>query len=242
MSTGTPRVSIVMPAFNEESILATSVKSVVEGLRARDEHFELIVVENGSTDATLALAREIAGELPEVRVEHRAEADYGRALRSGLLAATGEAVVNFDADYYDLDFLEAAVDQVLAPGGPAVVVGSKRGEGATDTRSALRKLATAVFATILRVAFRLRVSDTHGIKAMRRAAVEPYAQVCTFGQDLFDTELILRVERAGLQTAEIPVVVHELRPARSSFLSRVPRTLRGLCRLRYALWKEARAR
>jgi hypothetical protein len=75
---------------------------------------------------------------------------------------------------------------------------------------------------------------------MRRAAVEPYARVCKFGQDLFDTELILRVERAGLHTAEIPVEVRELRPARSSFLSRVPRTLRGLCKLRWALWREPR--
>jgi hypothetical protein len=92
------------------------------------------------------------------------------------------------------------------------------------------------------VGFGLKVSDTHGMKAMRRAAVRQYAEECFSGQDLFDTELILRVERAGLGTGEIPVEVHELRPARSSFLSRVPRTLRGLCTLRIALWKERRAR
>ena len=237
-----PRVTVVMPAFNEAEILATSVKSVVDGLRVRGEHFEVLVVENGSTDGTLAIARGLAAEFPEVRVEHRDDADYGRALRAGLLLATGDAVVNFDTDYFDLDFLDAAVAQVLAAGGPAIVVGSKRGEGATDNRDAIRKLATTVFSMILRVVFGLRVSDTHGIKAMRRATVEPYARVCTFGQDLFDTEMILRVERAGVGTAEIPVEVRELRPARSSFLSRVPRTLRGLCRLRWALWKESRAR
>ena len=236
------RVSVVMPAFNEAEILGTSVKSVVDGLRARGERFELVVVENGSTDGTLTIAEQLGNEFPEVRVDHRDEADYGRALRAGLLDARGDAVVNFDTDYFDLDFLEAAVDQVLADGGAAIVVGSKRAEGATDTRDPIRKLATTVFSTILRVVFGLRVSDTHGIKAMRRAAVEPYARVCTFGQDLFDTELILRVERAGLHTAEIPVDVRELRPARSSFLSRVPRTLRGLCRLRWALWKESRSR
>src|SRR5262249_26361022 len=159
----------------------------------------------------------------------------------GLLASTGEAVVNFDADYFDLDFLDAAVTRVLAPGGPAIVVGSKRAAGATDNRAPLRKVATWVFSTILRVVFRLSVSDTHGMKAMNRALVDPIARVCFSGQDLFDTELILRVERAGMRVAEIPVSVHELRPARSSFLSRVPRTLRGLCKLRIALWKERRA-
>jgi glycosyltransferase involved in cell wall biosynthesis len=231
-----------MPAFNEAEILGTSVKSVVEGLRARGHAFEVLVVENGSTDGTLTIARRLEAELAELRVEHRSKADYGRALRAGLLSARGDAVVNFDTDYFDLDFLDDAVAQVLAPGGPAIVVGTKRGEGAHDNRDPIRKLATLVFSTILRVLFGLQVSDTHGIKAMRRAVVERYAEICTFGQDLFDTELILRVERAGLRTAEIPVEVRELRPARSTFVTRVPRTLRGLCRLRWALWKESRAR
>jgi glycosyltransferase involved in cell wall biosynthesis len=236
-----PHISVVMPAYNEADILATSVKDVVAGLRERGEEFEVLIVENGSTDGTLAIAEQLATELPEVRVEHRTEADYGRALRHGLLAATGDAVVNFDTDYFELDFATAAVAKVLAPDGPAIVVGSKRAAGSSDTRAPLRKVATWVFSTILRLAFGLRVSDTHGMKAMNRAAVRPYAERCFSGQDLFDTELILRIERAGLGTAEIPVAVHELRPARSSFLSRVPRTLRGLCTLRIALWKEARA-
>jgi glycosyltransferase involved in cell wall biosynthesis len=234
-----PHVSVVMPAYNEAEIIDSSVRTVVEGLRVRGAEFEVLIIENGSTDATLVIAKDLAREFDEVRVEHRDEADYGRALQTGVLAATGDAVVNFDTDYFDLDFLDAAVAQVLAPDGPAIVVGSKRAAGATDDRDALRKFATSVFSTILRVVFGLRVSDTHGVKAMRRVAVEPYARVCEFGQDLFDTELILRVERAGLHTAEIPVEVRELRPARSSFLSRVPRTLRGLCKLRWTLWRES---
>jgi glycosyltransferase involved in cell wall biosynthesis len=235
-----PVISVVMPAFNEAEIIATSVKDVVTALRARESTFEVIVVENGSTDETMAIAREVAAAFPEVRVEHRDEADYGQALRTGLVTATGDAVVNFDTDYYDFDFLDAAVARVLAPGGPAIVVGSKRAEGATDERSLLRKIATAVFSTVLRVVFRLSVSDTHGMKAMRRAAVDPIARECRFGQDLFDTELILRAERAGLTAAEIPVVVRELRPARTSIARRVPRTLVGLVKLRYALWRDRR--
>jgi glycosyltransferase involved in cell wall biosynthesis len=234
------RISVVMPAYNECEILDSSVRTVVDGMRARGAQFELLIVENGSTDGTFAIAKELADDLDEVRVEHLDDADYGRALRAGVLAAQGDAVVNFDTDYFDLDFLDAAVDQVLGADGPAIVVGSKRAAGASDERDAFRRFATAVFSTILRVVFGLRVSDTHGVKAMRRAAVEEYARACEFGQDLFDTELILRAERAGLRTAEIPVEVRELRPARSSFLSRVPRTLLGLCKLRWTLWREPR--
>ena len=57
---------------------------------------------------------------------------------------------------------------------------------------------------------------------MDRAAVAPIARRCRFGKDLFDTELILRAERAGLRTGEIPVTVVERRPARTSILRRVP--------------------
>jgi len=231
-------LTVVMPAFNEAEILETSVKSVVEGLRERGNPFEVVIVENGSTDGTDAIADSLATSFPEVRVEHCPDADYGRALRAGLLSARGEVIVNFDTDFFDLDFLDAAVARVNEPGGPTIVVGTKRGEGAHDSRAPLRKLATAVFSTVLRVAFGLHVSDTHGIKAMRRAQVEPFARACTFGQDLFDTELILRVERAGLQTAEIPVGVEELRPARTSIARRVPRTLLGLVKLRITLFRD----
>jgi glycosyltransferase involved in cell wall biosynthesis len=227
-----------MPAYNEADILAASVTAVVEGLRARGTSFEVLVVENGSTDGTRQIACDLAATHDEVRTEHLDEADYGRALRAGLLAARGDAVVNFDTDYYDLDFLEGAVALVLATDGPAVVVGSKRAKGAQDTRPPLRKLVTATFSTILRVVFGLKVSDTHGMKAMRRHAVEPYAKQCIFGKDLFDSELILRVERAGLGADEIPVAVTELRPARTSIVRRVPRTIKGLVKLRVALWRE----
>lgn len=76
------------------------------------------------------------------------------------------------------------------------------------------------------------MTDTHGVKAFHRASVSPYEAECHFGIDLFDTELILRCERAGLVVNEIPVTVKESRPARSGLLSRVPRTLKGLLTMR----------
>ncbi len=228
-------LTVVMPAYNEATLLAASVADVVKGLRVHDRSFELIVVENGSTDGTLAIARELAEEHPEVRVEHRDLADYGAALRAGLLDARGEVVVNFDTDYYDLDFLDRAVPMITAPDGPAIVVASKRAPGSRDERPWPRRAVTAVFSIVLRLIFGMRVSDTHGMKAMRRQDVVPFARACKFGRDLFDTELVLRVERAGLRTAEIPVAVRELRPARTSIFRRVPRTIIGLARLAFAL-------
>lgn len=232
------QLSVVMPAHNEEDLLDKAVHAVVDGLRDRDIPFEVIVVENGSSDRTAAIAEGLAEEVVEVRALSSPEPDYGRALRAGFLAATGDVVVNFDVDYTDLAFLDAAVHQVKASGGPVIVVGSKRGAGAHDERALPRRLVTAVFSLILRHGFGLGVSDTHGMKAMRRQPLLAVVAACRFGTDLFDTELVLRAERAGLPTAELPVTVEELRPSRTPIARRIPRTLGGLVRLRVALWRE----
>ncbi|HEU5302024.1 MAG TPA: glycosyltransferase family 2 protein [Acidimicrobiia bacterium] len=240
--TGTVSLSIVLPAHNEEELLADTVGEIVAGMRARAEEFEVVVVENGSRDRTAAIARSLAADEPSVRMLQLADADYGAALRAGLLAATGDVVVNFDVDYYDLGFLDRAVARTRSDGGPAVVVGSKRAPGADDQRAWARRVVTWGFATLLRGLFRLRVSDTHGMKAMRRAAVSPLVAACRFDRDLFDTELVIRAERGALGVDEIPVTVTERRPSRTSIVRRVPRTLMGLVALRIAMRRELRTR
>ena len=226
-----------MPAHDEEPFIASAVREVAEGMRSRGE-FEVIVVENGSTDATADVAKALVDEIPELRPLSLGEPDYGKALQMGFLAARGEVVAFFDVDYYDLGFLDRAVALMDGPAAPAVVVGSKRGEGAIDTRPWPRRMVTLVFSTVLRVGFGLSVSDTHGMKVLRREPLVPLAEACRFGTDLFDTELILRAERAGLGAGEVPVIVQELRPSRSSIARRIPRTIGNLVKLRFYLWQD----
>jgi glycosyltransferase involved in cell wall biosynthesis len=231
-------ISIVMPAYNEAALLESSVREVVDGLRGLGLTFEVHIVENGSTDGTPAVAARLADQIPEVATHSMRAADYGEALRTGLLEASGEIGVIFDVDYYDLDFLKHALellDAGDAPIGPAIVVGSKRAPGARDDRSSLRRAATSVFSAILRQGFGLSLSDTHGMKVLNLLALRDAVRACRSGADLFDTELIIRAEHSGLVTAEIPVTVTELRPSRTSIGRRVPRTLIGLARLRMRL-------
>ena len=124
---------------------------------------------------------------------------------------------------------------------PAIVVGSKRAPGARDERPWPRRLVTTVFSRLLRVGFSLSVCDTHGMKAMRGTAVDPILGLCRFRTDLFDTELVIRTERAGLPVAELPVNAQERRPSRTPIWHRVPRTLVGMIELRLTLWRERRS-
>ncbi len=92
-----------------------------------------------------------------------------------------------------------------------------------------------MFSGILRLAFGLTLSDTHGMKVLNLLALRDTVRACRSGADLFDTELIIRAEYSGLVTAEVPVTVSELRPSRTSIARRVPRTLLGMAKLRWRL-------
>ena len=223
-------ISIVMPAHNEEGYLEPAVKAVVAGMATRGHDYEVIIVQNGSSDGTSQEADRLEAAYPHVSVVNRAEADYGKALRDGFLRARGDIVVNFDVDLVDLDFLDRAL-AVMQEGPAAVVVGSKRGPGSDDRRGLARRLVTTTFSLVLRFGFGLHSSDTHGLKALRRGPLETLAARCHFGQDIFDTELIIRAERNGLQVREIPVAISDTRPPRTSIARRIPRTLLGLGRL-----------
>jgi len=228
-----PTFSIVVPVYNEAAFLPIALPALVTELESLDVPYRVVMVENGSTDGTAEVARSLAEGLPVV-VESLPEADYGAAMRHGFLEARGDWVVNFDIDYFSVDFLK----RVLAVEDADLVIGSKRDPRSLDRRPLLRRLATRVFNLLLRVILGSNVSDTHGMKAFRIDLVAEIVPLVKSTQDLFDTELVIRAERAGYRIAEVPVVVKEMRTARSSLVKRVPRTVRGLWRIKRNLESE----
>jgi glycosyltransferase involved in cell wall biosynthesis len=236
----TPQYSVVIPVHNEAECLESEVAELVGEMEARGVDYEILLAENGSSDATPALAESLAVANPRIQALRVPIPDYGEAMKQGMLTGRGEFVVNFDIDFHDVRFMLAA-GEILASTDAGIVVGSKLMKGAEDRRSPVRHLISWGFTTILRILFDPRMDDTHGMKALRRDVVQRLAPQTVLTTDVFDTELIIRARRAGIPVRAIPVRVEEKRKARSSIVRRIPRTVKNLLRLRLVLWREGKA-
>jgi len=186
----TPYLTIVIPIYNEEGILREAIAELQSKLAEVGWSYEIILAENGSTDTTVALAEHLCEEEPEVRLLSIGEPNYGRALRQGILGARGAFVICDEIDLCDTDFYRRAMD-LLEHGDADLVVGSKAMKGAHDQRPAMRRAATRVINGMLRVAVGFKGTDTHGLKAFRRTALEPVVEVCAVDKDLFASELVI---------------------------------------------------
>ncbi|MEM7433936.1 MAG: glycosyltransferase family 2 protein [Myxococcota bacterium] len=229
-----PELSIVIPVYNEEDMIRTAVEGLVGGLDAIGRSYEIVLAENGSSDATATLAEELGQRFDRVRMRQTSEPNYGRALRDGILDAHGDIVVCEEIDLCDLDFLSRAL-QLLDDNEVDLVVGSKAMEGADDGRPLSRRAGTRAINLLLRWTLGFRGTDTHGLKAFRRNAVAPVARTCVAEKDLFASELVIRAEREGLAVCEIPVSVREKRPPTVGLLRRVPGVMTHLAKLIIAI-------
>ncbi len=227
-----PTFSIVIPVHNEAGYLPGAIAELFTELATVPTSIEVLIAENGSTDESAAVAQALIPDHPGLSVMSLPIADYGAAMRDGFEATDGDWAVNFDIDYFSGDFLSVVLDV----GADAdIVLASKRAPGADDRRSRFRRFATWAFNKLLRYGLGSGVSDTHGMKAIRRRVIADIAPRCSSTQDLFDTELVVRAERAGYRIVEVPATVEEKRETKSSLVTRVPRTLRGVIAIRRSL-------
>lgn len=234
MTQAPPRISIVIPVYNEEPLLRAASVDLRERLAPLGWRYEVILAENGSRDGTVSEARALCERYPEFQTFSVGEPNYGRALREGILRARGELVICDEIDLCDTDFHEAAV-ALLDAGRVDLVVGSKLLAASRDERPWARHAASLLYNGLLRVMLGFRGTDTHGLKAFRRAVVAPLVEQCLVDRDVFASELVIRADRARVRSVEIPVRVIEKRTPSVDLTRRVPAVVRQLGRLTWAI-------
>ena len=228
--------SIVIPIFNEEEILEESTNAIFSLCKRMEIDFEIIFSENGSTDKTKAIAEELTNKHPEIKIISNPEPNYGNALKTGFKIAKNDLVISFDIDYYSESFLSEALKLESEYSG---ITASKRLGSSEDGRRFIRRLATNFFVILLKTLFGTKLSDTHGMKAIKKSEIEKFPPKVVSTQDIFDTELLIRIEKNGGKIKEIPAKVNEIRPSVSLIYKRIPRTLKSLIKLRIIFYKES---
>jgi glycosyltransferase involved in cell wall biosynthesis len=234
-----PHISIVIPIYNEEAILHAAVVDLRERLRPFEWQYEIILAENGSKDATVSIAQQLADKYRDpfdgpVKFISMGEPNYGKAMRQGILLARGEIVICDEIDLCDADFHRRAVE-ILERGDADFVIGSKLAAGARDDRPAIRHVASMAYSGMLKVLLGFKGTDTHGLKAFRRVPLLDIARSCLVEKDVFASEFVIRADRAGIRTCEIPVRVVEKRPPSINLFKRVPNVLKSVAKLTYAI-------
>ena len=228
--------SIVIPIYNEEEILLESVNSIISMCERTKLTYELLLIENGSTDKTLEIAQSISNMNNSIKVHTLNQANYGNALKNGFSLAIYDLVVAFDIDYYSETFL---ITSLQLESEFSAITASKRLQTSEDARRLIRRIATNFFVTLLKVLFNTDLSDTHGMKAIKKSEINKFIEQVFSTQDIFDTELLLRIERSGGKVKEVPTKINEIRPSVSLIYKRIPRTLKSLIKLRFIFYMES---
>ena len=202
-------LSIVIPAFNEERRLPKAIERVGSYLTARSLRAEIIVVDDGSSDATSKLIESYCGRYPDLRlISNGVNRGKGSSVRHGVLEARGEIVLFTDADLStpieEADKLLVALHEK----GYDVAIGSRGMDSSLIEvhQSVFREQAGNLFNLLVRWVAGLEFSDTQcGFKAFRREPARIIFEQQRIERFGFDPEILFLAKRHGLRVAEIPV-------------------------------------
>jgi glycosyltransferase involved in cell wall biosynthesis len=229
--------SIIVPAYNEGTHLETYLTRFVDRLplEVREVLIEVLIVENGSTDHTLAAALRLQANYPRlVRVISLEQRGYGEGIKRGIHECRGTHFSILECDFLDMDFVVSSLN-LFRNRCSRFIVGSKRHPESSDQRPLKRRVLTICLTTLLKLLFGYPGSDTRGLKSMKTELGRYLCALSTTRDEVLQTELVLLAWRLGLEITELPVSLRETRPARFSLLRRLPKGLGLLLQLRRSM-------
>jgi dolichyl-phosphate beta-glucosyltransferase len=201
-----PALTVILPCYNEAERLPGTLQALLAHLSAAPGEIEVLVIDDGSTDATATVAEDVAAVDRRVRVlSYCPNRGKGSAVRTGMLAAQGELVVFTDADG---SYSPSDLDRIVAALGKApVAIGTRAGDASGPVA---RRAASRVFNLAIRGALGLPFGDTQsGLKGFRRPAAQQIFSQARVDGFAFDVEVLWLARQLGLEVAEVRVQAME---------------------------------
>jgi dolichol-phosphate mannosyltransferase len=214
---GRPTLSFIIPVHNEEEVLEQQTQKLVEYLQSLTEKFEVLFVENGSTDRTSYIIGELQKRFGFIRLIRLRKADYSTAVVEGLKAAEGKYSIVMGIDYVDLEVsnrcLRALKDY-------DIVICSKN--IGLDKRPFLNRLANRSYNGLVRLFFGLKYSDVEGYHGYNTQKIQEIVGDVKTRAHLCNLWILLKARKVGLGVGEVPFVVYEKRKSRFMRSARLP--------------------
>lgn len=238
-------LSIVVPAFNEGAKITKDIEKTAEYLRSRPYQSQLLIVDDGSRDATLETARRAAatasaGTLSVEVLSYGQNRGKGYAIRHGMQRAGGTIVGFMDSGLcVPLRFVESAIAKIQA--GADYAIASRRLEGTviTEPQPLYRRAGSQVFWHLMRSAMGVNATDTQcGFKFYRKEAAQKIFNHLKTDGFMFDIEALLVAKKLGLKGAEFPVEWANDSDTRYRPVAGTVRNFKELARIRYRLLRE----
>jgi putative flippase GtrA len=228
-----PWVEIVVPVFNEAGSLASSIERLHAYLVSTFPFSTRVTIaDNGSTDGTWQIALDLARRLRSVHAIRLEGKGRGRALNAAWSSSDARVLAYMDVDLStDLSALLPLVAPLLS-GHSDLAIGTRLSRGARVERGPKRELISRCYNALLHLVLRTRFSDAQcGFKAIRGDRARQLLPLVSDRAWFFDTELLVRAERAGLRIHEVPVDWTDDPDSRVDIVATALADLRGVARL-----------
>lgn len=228
-----PFVDIVVPVLNEEKILQSSIETLDEYMMENLPYrYQITIADNGSQDNTLKIAKNLVQNHQSVRVVRLAERGRGRALKQVWQSSQADILTYMDVDLSTSldDFLPMI--QPLVAGEVGVAIGSRLMKKSKTSRGFKREFISRCYNKIVKLTSRTKFSDAQcGFKAIRRDVAKRFLPKIKDNEWFFDTELLIKTERAGVPIHEQPVTWIEDTDSRVKIVKTAVDDLKGLHRV-----------
>jgi dolichyl-phosphate beta-glucosyltransferase len=201
-----PYLSIVLPAYNEERRLPRTLEQIFSFLKEQTYHAEVLIVENGSTDRTYAIAREYAEKHPNLHVIREVQPGKGNAVRRGMLSAQGTYRFMCDADL-SMPIRELGKFIPDSPGDFDIAIASREVKGAVRYHEPYyRHLGGRLVNLAIRMLILPGLHDTQcGFKNFRGDVAADLFRYQTIPGWSFDIELLFIARKRGYRIREVPI-------------------------------------
>jgi glycosyltransferase involved in cell wall biosynthesis len=233
-------VDVVIPVLNEAHVLKKSVGTLLSFLRSSLHYsWQIVIVDNGSTDGTQNVAKELVATHPEVKLLRLLQKGRGRALRHAWLRSNADMVCYMDVDLStNLDHIPELLD-AIAQDGYDIATGSRLMLESRTTRSLKREIISRIYNVLVKAVLFTRFSDAQcGFKALSRKAVEEIVPQIKDQAWFFDTEMLVLAEKQGYRIKDLPVVWIEDDDSRVKIVQTGWEDIKGVFRLRRLLWSK----